>query len=48
MKLYAQKIPLADWLASLLGWRPTRPPQPARGKRKPQPRHRHAAFLELP
>lgn len=49
MKLYAQKLPLTDWLASLLGWRPARPVQSGAGKRnKPHPRRRHSAFLELP
>jgi hypothetical protein len=48
MKLYAQKLPLGDWFAALLGLHPTRPAEPKPAKRKPCPRHRHSAFLELP
>jgi len=47
MKHHAQKIPLGDWLATLLGLHPSRPAEkPA--KRKSRPRHRHSAFFELP
>jgi hypothetical protein len=48
MKLYAKKLPLGDWIAALLGLHPTRPTESKPAKRKPAPRHRHAAFLELP
>ena len=48
MKLYACKVPLSQWLATLLGLHPARPIEPKSAKCKPRPRHRHAAFLELP
>jgi len=48
MKLSAHKLPLGDWLAALLGLDPSRPMEPKPVERKPRPRHRHAAFLELP
>jgi len=48
MKLYAQKLPLGDWFAALLGFHPDRPADPKPAKGKARPRHRHAAFLELP
>jgi len=48
MKLHAHKFPLTDWLAALLGLHPSRPAGAKPGKHKPRPRHRHAAFLELP
>jgi hypothetical protein len=48
MKLYAHKLPLGHWLAVLLGLHPARPAEPKPPRRKTRPRHRHAAFLELP
>jgi hypothetical protein len=48
MKLYAHKLPFGHWLAALLGLHPARPAEPKPVKQKPRPRHRHAAFFELP
>ena len=48
MKLHAQKLPLGDWFAALLGIQPTRPAEFKPAKSKARPRRRHAAFLELP
>lgn len=48
MKLYTHKLPFSDWLAALLGLHSSRPAEPKPVRRKSRPRHRHAAFLELP
>lgn len=48
MKLHTHKLPLGHWLVALLGLHPLQPAEPKPTKRKPRPRHRHAAFLELP
>jgi hypothetical protein len=48
MKLRADRCPLTDWLIAIFGRYPSRRSETKRVKRKPHPRHRHAAFLELP
>ena len=48
MKLHIQKCSPGGWLIQLLGLNPPNPVNPKRAKRKPRPRPRHTAFLELP
>lgn len=48
MKLCANGCPLAGWLARLLGLATPPTDTGKSARRKPRPRHRHSAFLELP
>ena len=48
MKQHAEKFPLLNLLAALLGLQPGRPTKAKPVTHKPRLRHRHSVFLELP